>query len=155
AEVEREAREVERWNSSPLLAAKAPLPAVDVEAQLPRRIERKQQQARERFEERYDEGERSAFASAYETELHNRQQLIDQLATLYAELYAAPAFQRIAYNDYSAIDWRSTEYFVRMLGTCLYGGPSETQPQDGAALGASQRLWQQELEDPDSLLYQA
>ncbi|MCE0918371.1 hypothetical protein LU671_29315, partial [Pseudomonas sp. NMI760_13] len=76
-------------------------------------------------------------------------------ATLYAELYAAPAFQRIAYNDYSAIDWRSTEYFVRMLGTCLYGGPSETQPQDGAALGASQRLWQQELEDPDSLLYQA
>ncbi|MBC3439035.1 hypothetical protein HU735_26860, partial [Pseudomonas sp. BW16M2] len=104
AEVEREAREVERWNSSPLLAAKAPLPAVDVEAQLPRRIERKQQEARERFEERYDEGERSAFASAYETELHNRQQLIDQLATLYAELYAAPAFQRIAYNDYSAID---------------------------------------------------
>ncbi|MBC3439042.1 hypothetical protein HU735_26915, partial [Pseudomonas sp. BW16M2] len=35
------------------------------------------------------------------------------------------------------------------------GGPSETQPQDGAALGASQRLWQQELENPDSLLYQA
>ncbi|MCU7241566.1 hypothetical protein OC929_26315, partial [Pseudomonas peradeniyensis] len=109
--------------------------------------------ARERFEERYDEGERSAFASAYETELHNRQQLIDQLATLYAELYAAPAFQRIAYNDYSATDWRSVEYFVRMLGTCLYGGPSENQPQDGAALGASQRLWQQELENPDSLLY--
>ncbi|BCJ06344.1 hypothetical protein PRtIB026_A38840 [Pseudomonas sp. RtIB026] len=154
-EVEREAREVERWNSSPLLAAKAPLPAVDVEAQLPRRIERKQQEARERFEERYDEGARSAFARAYETELHNRQQLIDQLATLYAELYAAPAFQRIAYNDYSAIDWRSAEYFVGMMSSCLYGGPSETQPQDGAALGASQRLWQQELENPDSLLYQA
>ena len=155
AEVEREAREVERWNSSPLLAAKALRPTVDVESQLPPRIERKEREAQQRFEERYDEGARSAFASAYETELHNRQQLIDQLATLYAEHYAAPAFQRIAYHDYSAIDWRSAEHFVRMMGTCLYGGPSEPLPLDGAALGASQRLWQEELENPDSLLYQA
>ncbi|MCT8167456.1 hypothetical protein KY380_26880, partial [Pseudomonas sp. HD6421] len=62
---------------------------------------------------------------------------------------------RIAYFDYSATSPLSVEYFIQMLSACLAGGPTEKAPGQDSPLGPTQYLWQQLLEDPNSLLYQA
>ncbi|WP_406819365.1 T6SS effector BTH_I2691 family protein [Pseudomonas sp. KnCO4] len=150
----REAREVEQWNHSPL-AGKAPLPAVDIETRSERNIARKQQEARERLEERYDESARAAFQADYDRELKRWQSMIDQVGELYARHYAASAFQQIGYFDYDATDPVSVEYFIQMMAACLAGGPTEALPEQGQPLGLTQHVWQQLLEDDQSLLYQA
>ncbi|MGN8249941.1 T6SS effector BTH_I2691 family protein [Pseudomonas sp. SMV7] len=153
-DAQREAREVEQWNHS-ALAGKAPLPAVDIEARSERNIARKQQEARERLEERYDESARAAFQADYDRELQNWQAMIDQVGKLYARHYAARAFQQIGYFDYDAADPVSVEYFIQMMAACLAGGPTEALPAQGQPLGLTQHVWQQLLEDEQSLLYQA
>nr|WP_225778516.1 T6SS effector BTH_I2691 family protein [Pseudomonas sp. Marseille-Q3773] len=153
-DAQREAREVEQWNHSPL-AGKAPLPAVDIEARTERNIARKQQEARERLEERYDENARAAFQADYDRELKNWQAMIDQVGELYARHYAMRAFQQIGYFDYDATDPVSVEYFIQMMAACLAGGPTEALPEQGQPLGMTQQIWQQLLEDDQSLLYQA
>ncbi|RCL20336.1 hypothetical protein C6A77_25065, partial [Pseudomonas sp. AFG_SD02_1510_Pfu_092] len=154
ADAQREAERVERWNHSPI-AAKAHLPAVDIEAQAERNSARKQQEARERLEQRYDENARAAFQADYDREVKNWQSMIDQVGNLYAGHYAERAFQLIGYFDYDANDPVSVEYFIQMMAACLAGGPSEALPEDGQPLGMTQHVWQQLLEDEQSLLYQA
>ncbi|QNT39595.1 MULTISPECIES: T6SS effector BTH_I2691 family protein [Pseudomonas] len=153
-DAQREARQVEQWNDSPI-AAKAYLPPVDIDAQTERNTARKQQDARERLEERYDEGARAAFQADYDRELKNWQSMIDQVGDLYARHYAKRAFQQIGYYDYDATSPVSVEYFIQMMAACLAGGPTETLPQEGQPLGITQHIWQQLLEDDRSLLYQA
>ncbi|AHD17228.1 hypothetical protein C163_11820 [Pseudomonas sp. FGI182] len=153
-DAQREARQVEQWNDSPI-AAKAYLPPVDIDAQTERNIARKQQDARERLEERYDESARAAFQADYDRELKNWQSMIDQVGDLYARHYAKRAFQQIGYYDYDATSPVSVEYFIQMMAACLAGGPTETLPQEGQPLGITQHIWQQLLEDDRSLLYQA
>jgi len=153
-DAQREARQVEQWNDSPI-AAKAYLPPVDIDAQTARNIARKQQEARERLEERYDESARAAFQADYDRELKNWQSMIDQVGDLYARHYAKRAFQQIGYHDYDATSPVSVEYFIQMMATCLAGGPTEPLPQEGQPLGITQHIWQQLLEDDRSLLYQA
>ncbi|WP_350012596.1 T6SS effector BTH_I2691 family protein [Pseudomonas asiatica] len=153
-DAQREARQVEQWNDSPI-AAKAYLPPVDIDAQTERNTARKQQDARERLEERYDESARAAFQADYDRELKNWQSMIDQVGNLYARHYAKRAFQQIGYYDYDATSPVSVEYFIQMMAACLAGGPTETLPQEGQPLGITQHIWQQLLEDDRSLLYQA
>ncbi|MFJ4153715.1 T6SS effector BTH_I2691 family protein [Pseudomonas sp. NPDC089752] len=148
------AQDVERWNASPL-KAKAPLPQVDVQAHGERAVEHKRIEARERLEERYDETARAAFQRAYDSELDHWQSMIDQAGAQYTHFYAQRAFQRIGHFDYSVTNLLSAEYFIRMLSACLAGGPTEAPPAEDSPLGATQELWQQLLEDPKSLLYQA
>lgn len=149
-----EARRVEQWNGSPI-GVKAYLPPVDVEARTQRRTERKQREARERLEERYDENGRAAFQAAYDREVENWQAQIDEVGKLYAVQYADRAFQHIGYFDYSASNPLSVEYFISMMAACLAGGPTEVLPEGAASLGPTQHMWQQLLEDHQSLLYQA
>ncbi|MFV7433987.1 MULTISPECIES: T6SS effector BTH_I2691 family protein [Pseudomonas] len=153
-DAQREARQIEQWNDSPI-AAKAYLPPVDIDAQTERNTARKQQDARERLEERYDESARAAFQADYDRELKNWQSMIDQVGDLYARHYAKRAFQQIGYYDYDATSPVSVEYFIQMMAACLAGGPTETLPQEGQPLGITQHIWQQLLEDDRSLLYQA
>ncbi|CAI3807246.1 hypothetical protein GLGCALEP_04565 [Pseudomonas sp. MM221] len=153
-DAEREARQVEQWNKTPL-AVKTHLPAVDIEAQTARNTARKQQEARERLEERYDESARAAFQAGYDRELKNWQSMVDQVGKLYAHHYAKRAFQQIGYFDYDAKDPVSVEHFIQMMAACLAGGPTEELPQAGQPLGMTQHVWQQLLEDEQSLLYQA
>lgn len=153
-DAQREARQVEQWNDSPI-AAKAYLPPVDIDAQTARNTARKQQEARERLEERYDESARAEFQADYDRELKNWQSMIDQVGDLYARHYAKRAFQQIGYHDYDATSPVSVEYFIQMMAACLAGGPTETLPQEGQPLGITQHIWQQLLEDDRSLLYQA
>lgn len=153
-DAQREARQIEQWNDSPI-AAKAYLPPVDIDAQTERNTARKQQDARERLEERYDESARAAFQADYDRELKNWQSMIDQVGDLYARHYAKRVFQQIGYYDYDATSPVSVEYFIQMMAACLAGGPTETLPQKGQPLGITQHIWQQLLEDNRSLLYQA
>lgn len=153
-DAEREARQVEQWNKTPL-AVKTYLPAVDIKAQSARNTARKQQEARERLEKRYDEPARAAFQADYDRELKNWQSMIDQVGDLYAQHYAKRAFQQVGYFDYDATDPVSVEYFIQMMAACLAGGPTESLPQQGQPLGMTQHIWQQLLEDEHSLLYQA
>lgn len=153
-DAEREARKVEQWNKTPL-AVKTHLPAVDIEAQTARNTARKQREARERLEKRYDERARAAFQADYDRELKNWQSMVDQVGKLYAHHYAKRAFQQIGYFDYDAKDPVSVEHFIQMMAACLAGGPTEELPQAGQPLGMTQHIWQQLLEDEQSLLYQA
>ncbi|QCI12068.1 hypothetical protein E6B08_12180 [Pseudomonas putida] len=149
-----EVRQREQWNNS-AIRFKAPRPAVDVEAHAQRTTERKQQEARERLEERYDEKARAAFQAGYDREVKHWQTMIDKVGELYAIHYGHRSFQRIGYFDYSATSPLSVNYFIKMLSACLAGGPTERLPEEDAPLGPTQYLWQQLLEDPNSLLYQA
>ncbi|MDM3886742.1 hypothetical protein QSV36_14225, partial [Pseudomonas sp. BCRC 81390] len=81
--------------------------------------------------------------------------MIDQVGKLYARHYAARAFQQIGYFDYDAADPVSVEYFIQMMAACLAGGPTEALPEQGQPLGMTQHVWQQLVEDDQSLLYQA
>ena len=153
-DTEHEARRVEQWNDSPI-GTKAYLPPVNVEAQAPRAIERKQQQARERLEQRYDERARAAFQADYDRELQHWQAKVDEVGKLYAHHYASRAFQLIGYLDYSATSPLSVEDFIAMMAACLAGGPTEALAPADTALGPTQHIWQQLLEDHQSLLYQA
>lgn len=153
-DTEHEARRVEQWNDSPI-GTKAYLPPINVEVQAPRAIERKQQQARERLEQRYDERARAAFQADYDRELQHWQAKVDEVGKLYAYHYASRAFQRVAHLDYSANSPLSVEDFIAMMAACLAGGPTEALAPADTALGPTQHIWQQLLEDHQSLLYQA
>ncbi|MCT8166841.1 T6SS effector BTH_I2691 family protein, partial [Pseudomonas sp. HD6422] len=150
----QEAENREKWNESPI-GFKAYLPPVDIEAHTQRATKNKQEEARERLEERYDEKARAAFQAGYDREVKHWQTRIDKAGELYATLYGHRSFQRIAYFDYSATSPLSVEYFIQMLSACLAGGPTEKLPEQDDPLGPTQYLWQQLLEDPNSLLYQA
>lgn len=151
---EREARQVEQWNNSPV-GIKAHLPPVDIARQTRRNTARNQEQARDRLQARYDESARAAFQAGYDRELHHWQSMIDQVGQLYALHYAQPAFHQISRFDYDAADPVSVEYFIQMMADCLAGGPSELVPEEGQPLGMTQLVWQHLLEDEHSLLYQA
>ena len=151
---EREARQVEQWNDSPV-GIKAHLPPVDIARQTRRNTARNQEQARDRLQARYDESARAAFQAGYDRELNHWQSMIDQVGQLYALHYAQPAFHQIARFDYDAADPVSVEYFIQMMADCLAGGPSELMPEEGQPLGMTQLVWQHLLEDEHSLLYQA
>ncbi|TDJ76069.1 hypothetical protein E2H86_13105 [Pseudomonas putida] len=150
----QEAENREKWNESPI-GFKAYLPPVDIEAHTQRATKNKQEEARERLEERYDEKARAAFQAGYDREVKHWQTRIDKAGELYATLYGHRSFQRIAYFDYSATSPLSVEYFIQMLSACVAGGPTEKAPEQDDPLGPTQYLWQQLLEDPNSLLYQA
>ncbi len=150
----QEAENREKWNESPI-GFKAYLPPVDMEIQTQRATKNKQEEARERLEERYDEKARAAFQAGYDSEVKHWQTMIDKVGELYANHYGHRSFQRIGYFDYSAICPLSVTYFIKMLSACLAGGPTERLPEEDAPLGPTQYLWQQLLEDPNSLLYQA
>ncbi|MBA6144813.1 MULTISPECIES: T6SS effector BTH_I2691 family protein [Pseudomonas] len=151
---EREARQVEQWNDSPV-GIKAHLPPVDIARQTRRNTARNQEQARDRLQARYDESARAAFQAGYDRELNHWQSMIDQVGQLYALHYAQPAFHQIGRFDYDAADPVSVEYFIQMMADCLAGGPSELMPEEGQPLGMTQLVWQHLLEDEHSLLYQA
>ncbi|WEK32691.1 MAG: hypothetical protein P0Y58_11010 [Candidatus Pseudomonas phytovorans] len=153
-DAQREAQRVKQWNKSPL-GVKTHFPPVDLQAQTDRDIARRQEEARKRLEQRYDESARAAFQADYDRELKNWQSMIDQVGNLYAHHYAKRTFQQIGYLDYDATDPVSVEYFIQMMAACLAGGPTELLPQEGQALGMTQHIWQQLLEDDHSLLYQA
>ncbi|MFJ4344230.1 T6SS effector BTH_I2691 family protein [Pseudomonas sp. NPDC089401] len=153
-DTENEAKYTQEWNENPI-GFKAYLPPVDIEAKAPRNIERKQQEARERLEDRYDEKARAKFQAAYDRELKLWQSMVDQVGALYTHFYVQRAFQRIGHLDYSATSRLSAEYFIGMMSACLAGGPTELPVHKDAELEPTQELWQQLLEDPNSLLYQA
>lgn len=124
---EREARQVEQWNDSPV-GIKAHLPPVDIARQTRRNTARNREQARDRLQARYDESARAAFQAGYDRELNHWQSMIDQVGQLYALHYAQPAFHQIGRFDYDAADPVSVEYFIQMMADCLAGGPSELMP---------------------------
>ncbi|AZD86916.1 Lead, cadmium, zinc and mercury transporting ATPase [Pseudomonas chlororaphis subsp. aureofaciens] len=151
AELERR----RKWNQNPYLAEKATMPPLDIEADTKRRTKSKKDEARERLEERYDEAARARFEAAYLKELEVWQKVIDSTGELYAYEYQAAPFKLAAQYDYSVTSIRSVEGFIRMMGLCLFGGPTELIEKDQKKLGATQRLWKTLLEDRKSLLYQA
>ncbi|WP_025807405.1 T6SS effector BTH_I2691 family protein [Pseudomonas chlororaphis] len=143
-----------RWNKTPI-AEKATMPPLDIEADTKRRTKSKKAEARKRLEERYDEAVRAKFEAAYLKELKVWQKIIHSTGELYAYEYQAAPFQLAAQHDYSATSIRSVAGFIRMMGLCLFGGPTDLIEKDQKNLGATQRLWKTQLEDRKSLLYQA
>ncbi len=151
AELERR----RKWNQNPYLAEKATMPPLDVEADTQQRTKSKKAKARKRLEERYDEAARASFEAEYLKELDVWQKIIDSMGELYAHQYQAAPFQLAARHDYHVSSMRSVDGFIRMMGLCLVGGPTDVIAQDRKTLGATQRLWKTLLEDRKSLLYQA
>ncbi|MGE8408616.1 MAG: T6SS effector BTH_I2691 family protein [Pseudomonas sp.] len=151
----KRAEDANRWrreqNQNPVLSPN--LPMLDVEAETARVTSLRQADARERLEERYDEQARAAFEADFQHTLAGWQQVIDDVAEDYERHYQGAAYQRAARHDYSVTDQRSVALFIRMLQTCLAGGPTEHSADD--QLGPTLRLWKAELDNPDSLLYQA
>lgn len=158
AEAEEEAKAAEaacrKPNFNPI-AAGAGLLEVHIPGDAERRAKIKQAEAKERLEKRYDESARATFEKTYLAAQDNWQKAIDRVGELYARECQSRPFQLAAQYDYSATSWRSVEGFIRMLGLCLVGGPTEVISKDDEQLGATQRLWKAQLEDPKSLLYQA
>ncbi|HBO3623959.1 TPA: hypothetical protein L4S57_005261 [Pseudomonas aeruginosa] len=151
AELERR----RKWNQNPYLAEKATMPPLDVEADTQQRTKSKKAKARKRLEERYDEAARASFEAEYLKELDVWQKIIDSMGELYAHQYQAAPFQLAARHDYHVSSIRSVGGFIRMMGLCLVGGPTEVIKQGQKTLGATQKLWKTLLEDRKSLLYQA
>ncbi len=151
AELERR----RKWNQNPYLAEKATMPPLDVEADTQQRTKSKKAKARKRLEERYDEAARASFEAEYLKELDVWQKMIDSMGELYAHQYQAAPFQLAARHDYHVSSIRSVGGFIRMMGLCLVGGPTEVIKQGQKTLGATQKLWKTLLEDRKSLLYQA
>lgn len=151
----KRAEDANRWrreqNQNPVLSPN--LPMLDVEAETARVTSLRQADARERLEERYDEQARAAFEADFQHTLAGWQQVIDDVAEHYERHYQGAAYQRAVRHDYSVTNQRSVALFIRMLQTCLAGGPTE-HSVDGK-LGPTLRLWKAELDNPDSLLYQA
>ncbi|WP_372437214.1 T6SS effector BTH_I2691 family protein [Pseudomonas chlororaphis subsp. aureofaciens] len=143
-----------RWNKTPI-AEKATMPPLDIEADTKRRTKSKKAEARKRLEERYDEAARAKFEAAYLKELKVWQKIIDSTGELYAYEYQAAPFQLAAQHDYSATSIRSVAGFIRMMGLCLFGGPTDLIEKDQKKPGATQHLWKTQLENRKSLLYQA
>ena len=151
----KRAEDADKWrreqNQNPVLSPD--LPMLDVEAETARVTSIRQADARDRLEERYDEQARATFEADFQHTLAGWQQVIDDVAEHYERHYQGAAYQRAARHDYSVTDQRSVALFIRMLQTCLAGGPTE-HSADGK-LGPTLRLWKAELDNPDSLLYQA
>ncbi|WP_095155832.1 T6SS effector BTH_I2691 family protein [Pseudomonas sp. Irchel 3E13] len=129
------------------------LPMLDVEAETARLASIRQAKARKRLEERYNEQARATFEANYQHTLTGWQRVIDDVAEHYERQYQGAAYQRAALHDYSVTDQRSTALFIRMMQTCLAGGPTE-RSVDGPP-GPTLRLWKTLMENRDSLLYQA
>uniref|UniRef100_UPI002989AC4C T6SS effector BTH_I2691 family protein n=1 Tax=Pseudomonas huaxiensis TaxID=2213017 RepID=UPI002989AC4C len=152
---QKRAEDEDRWrreqNKNPVLNPN--LPMLDIEAQTARVASMSQAKARQRLEERYDEQARATFEAGYQHTLTGWQRVIDDVAEHYERQYQGAAYQRAALHDYSVTDQRSTALFIRMMQTCLAGGPTE-RSVDGPP-GPTLRLWKTLLENRDSLLYQA
>lgn len=142
------------WNSGPM-GARTTFPAVDIDAESTRRRKAKSEDSRERLEKRYDEAARARFEAEYAKAMDDWQKIIDRAGALYAREFEADLFLLAARYDYSAACERSVAGFVRMLALCLQGGPTDLIDKNKTELGATQRLWQAQLEDRNSLLYQA
>ncbi|WP_312433800.1 T6SS effector BTH_I2691 family protein [Achromobacter sp.] len=158
AEAEEEAKAEEAYRreyNSSLIRQRFTYPHLDVAADAARRAKSKQAEAKKRLEKRYDERARASFEKAYLAAQGNWQTAVDRVGELYVREYQSRPFQLAAQHDYSATSWRSTEGFIRMLGLCLAGGPTETIRKDDEQLGATQQLWKAQLEDPRSFLFQA
>ncbi|WP_175185107.1 T6SS effector BTH_I2691 family protein [Achromobacter animicus] len=159
ADAEEEAEEAEanrrKPNFHPIAAGAGQLDRRNIADDAARRAKTKQAEANERLEKRYDEAARANFEKTYLATQANWQTVVDRIGEVYAQEFQSKPFQLSALNDYSATSWRSAEGFIRMLGLCLAGGPTETVRKDDEELGATQRLWKAQLEDRKSLLYQA
>ena len=151
----KRAEDANKWrseqNTNPVLNPN--LPMLDVEAVTARLAPIRQAKARERLEERYDEQARADFEADFQHTLAGWQQVINDVAEHYERHYYDAAYQRAALNDYSVTDERSVALFARMTGMSLTGGPTD-HIVDGK-LGPTLRLWKAQLENPESLLYQA
>ncbi|MDH0094927.1 hypothetical protein N7373_26050, partial [Achromobacter mucicolens] len=158
AEAEEEAKAAEahrlRHNQS-IAGMKVGYPQVHIPGEAERIAKNKQAKAKERLEKRYDEAARANFEKTYLATQANWQTVVDGVGQVYAQQYQSTPFQVAVQHDYSATSWRSAEGFIRMLGLCLAGGPTETIRKDDEELGATQQLWKAQLEDPTSLLFQA
>lgn len=158
AEAEEEAKAAEahrlRHNQS-LAGMKVGYPQVHIPGEAERIAKVKQAKAKERLEKRYDEAARAKFEKTYLATQADWQTVVDGVGEVYAQEYQSRPFRLAVQNDYSATSWRSTEGFIRMLGLCLAGGPTETVRKDDEELGATQQLWKAQLEDPRSFLFQA
>lgn len=155
ARTKKHAEDANKWrseqNTNPVLNPN--LPMLDVEAVTARLAPIRQAKARERLEERYDEQARADFEADFQHTLAGWQQVINDVAEHYERHYYDAAYQRAALNDYSVTDERSVALFARMMGMSLSGGPTD-HIVDGK-LGPTLRLWKAQLENPESLLYQA
>ncbi len=155
ARTKKHAEDANKWrseqNTNPVLNPN--LPMLDVEAVTARLAPIRQAKARERLEERYDEQARADFEADFQHTLAGWQQVINDVAEHYERHYYDAAYQRAALNDYCVTDERSVALFARMTGMSLSGGPTD-HIVDGK-LGPTLRLWKAQLENPESLLYQA
>ncbi|WP_318531824.1 T6SS effector BTH_I2691 family protein [Pseudomonas huaxiensis] len=140
------------YNARPM-SYRAPLPSLDLEKETKRRIAKEQANVRDRLGDRYDEKARGDFQTKVEKTLAGWQQIIDDVGEHYATHFQSPAFQLATRYDYSVHHVESVAAFICMVGQCLAGGP--TGLIDNDKLDATQRLWKQQLDDRNSLLYQA
>ena len=141
-----------KWNDS-VLGVRNTLPSLDLETEKTRRTAAEQADALERLGDRYDEKTREDFEDRYNKTLAAWQSIIDDVAEPYASHYHGAAFQLAALNDYSVTSTESVKAYILMTRTCLAGGPTE-RSADGT-LGPTGRLWKKELENRNSLYYQA
>lgn len=140
------------YNASPQ-SYRSPLPTLDLEQEKQHRIAEAQTDAGERLGDRYDEPARKHFQDHYQKTLADWQRIIDDVGRPYAEHHDGAAFQLAAVNDYSISTQESVKAFTRMLATCQVGGPTDLV-EDGR-IGPTQGLWKNQLENRDSLYYQA
>ncbi|MDR0279380.1 MAG: hypothetical protein LBJ37_15990 [Paucimonas sp.] len=141
-----------KYHASPQFY-RSPLPLLDLEEEKRRRIADEQDDARERLSDRYDEPARKKFEDHYLKTLAHWRRIIDDVATLYAEHHDGPAFRMAAVHDYGIASTESIKAFIRMLAMCQAGGPTDFV--EGDTPGPTQGLWKKQLEDRDSLYYQA
>ncbi|WP_250476098.1 T6SS effector BTH_I2691 family protein, partial [Caballeronia sp. GAFFF1] len=154
-----------KWNSNPVLAAKAALPPVDVPAETNRVTADMTHDAHVRLEDPYREKDRKAFQDQYDRTVNNLQRQIDRFGQILAQWCEAERWMKSCHHDYDGDDLTSNSGcdYTRMMAKCVVGGPSEapepTDPKNPDKTpplkGATRILWNKWLNDKNSPLYQA
>ena len=157
ADTKAQVEERRRWNDNPYLSAKAGLPPLDEGAVLAQNTKTRTQNEIGDLEERYHEGRRKSFMDEYERQWQRFQAQIDQAASAYCHALAGADFKRVEQYDYDGNVAASGIGYARTMSLCVRGGVTEQPGPDGKLPpnGATVKLWQGWLNDPNSPPFQA
>jgi hypothetical protein len=163
--VKAEAERVQRWNENPYLAAKAPLPSVDVKDATARETASVTKDMHGRLEKRYNEGARKKFQDEYDRTMASYQKRIDGFGKSWAQWCESSSWLEVCEHDYDGDNVKSGSgcAYTHMMSLCLAGGSSELpepidpkkKDQTPPLTGPTRILWNKWLNDKNSPPYKA
>ncbi|MEM5435482.1 T6SS effector BTH_I2691 family protein [Paraburkholderia diazotrophica] len=162
--VKAEVESRKRWNENPYLAAKAPLPSVDVKDATARETASMTKDMHGRLEEHYHENDRRKFQDGYDGTMASYQKRIDRFGKSWAQWCDSPGWPEVCEHDYDGDNVKSGSgrAYTGMMSLCLAGGPSEApEPSDPKKdqppplKGPTRILWSKWLKDKNSPPYKA